>query len=313
MKSSLQIEDAFKLLVKSQLRLSEAVLGDFLTAVMRELRECLLVEQEDQVIEVGEGSIGEDSEEFYDVTSGSISEDEQTSEISADSVDLNDADLIKLVPGLGKHINKTVNEILDCAYQTTCRYLDDYCSMHRDLIYCNDPSYLESFREYYRLRPAGSLEEVAMRPIESESIEELSESVKPFDKDDDESTGFLKEFMALLFPPVPNIKRVEYRPTASLRNRSRIPLAPTAPTTQSTRYDKDESFLLKLLEIYLKSHHRQLSAFLPKCVNYHLIGRVRRELLPKLLKFAVESDGGNTIEVRRMERVVGFIDEIINE
>lgn len=159
-----------------------------------------------------------------------------------------------------------------------------------------------------------SLEEVPVRRIESESFDELKgkEDAKD-DKDSDsgnseESTSFLKEFMALLFPPVTTtIKRVEYRPNR-IRPKPALPKQFVFKPVAS----QDESFLLKLVEIYLKAHHRHVTDFLPKCLNYHLIGRLKRELPLKLLLKSENFGGGFDVrgQVQRIKGIIKIIDEI---
>lgn len=316
------------MLVKSQLRLSESIITECLNAVMRELRECLQLESVDVDADADADADVEtekyfDVEEFYDVKSGSISSDEDEPDESDTFVIFENEDdsvivsQLKMIPGLFKSINRQVTELLNSAYKSTRTYLDDYCSMQRELVYCNEAEYIEAFREYYRMRRGGismlALDEVPVRRIVSESFDELKSDVASVGETDytTESTGFLKEFMALLFPPLPTTKRVEYRPN-SRPSRSRAKPVDPFVIKPAASSSQDESFLLKLLEIYLKSHHRLITDFLPKCLNYHLIGRLRAGLPFKLLKMEVSVVDGADRRQQQVKWIAGII-QLIDE
>ena len=318
------------------------IITECLNSVMRELGEVLQLKSDGKDDDEEEDNNSDEMEEFYDVKSGSISESEN-SEIEADDYDETDSvndiatfsndklSQLRIVPGLCKYINKQVNNILESAYTSTRSYLDDYCAMQRELIYCNDEEYIAAFREYYKTKTrirgcstlmSGSMEllDVPVRRIISESLDNLKvedemshrkvRGAPPFD----DKAGFLKEFLALLFPPIKITKRVEYRPspipTSQIPVNNNIPRQFDTSSTSSSR--KDEDFLLKLLEIYLKSHHGQLKDFLPKCINYQLIRKISRELPLKLLggsHFEL-GKGKDAINGKRIENVIRIIEGI---
>lgn len=297
LRASFNFENAFKILLKSQLKHSETIVFDCLNVIFTELRDFLLIEG----IEMEES----EDEEFYDVKSVSDSENEQ---LPAN----NDSTLksqLKLIPKLSRNINRTVLEILTVSMEKTRKYLEEYCAMQREMIFCKEAEYIEAFREYYtedksknipKSTSSGSLDELPLKRIESESLETLSKA------DEDEETGsFVKEFMALLFPTVETVKRVEYRP----KKRQNYKIQPNMKNDSN----RDEQFLLKLLEIYLKSYHSQLAAFLPKCINYHLIRSTLQSLPMRLLKCEKrDEEFGEEFgeEMRKMERMIKMIEEI---
>lgn len=308
--------------------MSERIISDFLSAAMRILREALLLEM------VQENDKEDDEDTFYDVRSEFISEDDVLEDEIEDLDNLIDYDLdssnelfsqLKLIPGLSKSINQLVYHLLEQSYKSTRSYLQDYCEMQKETIYCREEEYIKAFKDYYKMNKKKSLsamslsglsvdlltEELPMNRIDlEEEVVNDFEKIKPAD-----NTGILKEFLSLLFPPVNTMKRVEYRPRRSINSSATSnvikPAAP-APTTKSS----DEVFLLKILQIYLKSYHRQLTDFLPKCINYHLIGRIERELPLRLLVREGSQErlkrGNDRVEkeIKRIERVLRIIDQI---
>jgi hypothetical protein len=373
------LEKAFKILLKNQLKLSETIIFNCLKLILKELKDFLII-------------LDEEDDEFYDVKSISDTEGEEVyddsddnddnDDDSYDNDDDNDDDSnddnedfrlyllkndtsslksqLKLIPSLTKNINKTISQILEETYEKTRKYLEEYCEMQREMVFCNDPDYIKAFKEYFELgnsrksksfnnntesvdfistngynpnpscyNLSSSSEDLPLKRIQSESLETLT-------KRGDESSGFLKEFLALLFPNVKNIQRVEYRPkkrVITLSSETPISKAPIseAPSSEalssetlssktlsskttkikSSSSSNDEEFLLKLLEIYLKSHHFQLKDFIPKCINYHLIQGTLKQLPFKLLKCGKFDVGDNLREeIKSIERILRVIEEI---
>lgn len=337
------------------------------------MKEFLLIPSDETETEEDEE---EEEEEFYDVKSVSDTEIIENHLKAIEEVDiqhlLNDSNVktqLKLIPNLTKIINKTITRIIEETQGKTRKYLEEYCEMQKEMIFCNEPEYIEAFRNYFNGRGKGGgdiigdlvrssndilrddlirgsnpnvsgigtdlvsrnssiidfhssiSDDLPLKRIQSESIETVT-------KQEEESSGFLKEFLALLFPNVKNTKRVEYRPkNRVIINKKTISsssssYADTTPVTLLTplaanitifkSVGRDEEFLLKLLEIYLKSHHRQLSDFLPKCINYHLIHETLKQLSMRLLKSCnIGGIGDGWLEeIKRIERILKMIEEI---
>ena len=346
MKTSLQFENAFKILLKSQLKISEKIIFDCLNLISRELREFLLVQ-------ISEEEAEEDDDEFYDVKSVSESEfeDLEFEDFSSVLRDLNIKTQLKLVPGLARLINKNVSEVLEGSMKKTRKYLDEYCEMQKEMVFCNESEYTEAFRRYYSedkntmaragsrmsgsrvisegyTSNASSTDELPLKRIESESLETLTS------KHLVEESSVFKEFLALLFPTVADVKRVEYRPK-KLALKSALDCNSVKQGDCNYRYSaaysdttipkqtairsvdtatRDEEFLLNLLEIYLKSYHRQSTDFLPKCINYHLIQATLKNLPIRLLECGDNKrelwGRGQEEEVKGVERVLKMIKEI---
>ena len=308
---------------------------------------------------------------------------------------MNDSNIkhqLKLIPTLTKIINKTITRILEETHGKTKKYLEEYCEMQKEMIFCNETEYIEAFQNYFKgegsdrcnnrvsdrgnyrgsdrgnnrgsdrgnnrcndlVRSSGLIrgsnpdlsgtvsglvsgsssviidsyssisDDLPLKRIQSESLETLT-------KQEEERGGFLKEILALLFPNVKNIKRVEYRPKKRgiISNKKIISsssssyalinnISPTLPPNKGK--GRDEEFLLKLLEIYLKSYHRQLSDFLPKCINYHLIHETLKQLSISLLKSCNVGDSGGgggggdgdgwQEEIKRIKMILKMIEEI---
>lgn len=381
------MEKAFKILLKNQLKLSETIIFNCLKLILKELKEFLLDEEDDEFYDVKSISDTEGEEVYDDSDDNDDDSNDSNDDNDDDSNDDNDDDSnddnedfrlyllkndtsslksqLKLIPSLTKNINKTISQILEEAYEKTRKYLEEYCEMQREMVFCNDPDYIKAFKEYFELgnsrksksfnnntesvdfistngynrnpscyNLSSSSEDLPLKRIQSESLETLT-------KRGDESSGFLKEFLALLFPNVKNIQRVEYRPkkrvitpifeapssealssetlsskalsskTLSSKTLSSETLSSKTTKIKSSSSSNDEEFLLKLLEIYLKSHHFQLKDFIPKCINYHLIQGTLKQLPFKLLKCG-KFDGGDNLreEIKSIERILRVIEEI---
>lgn len=350
--------------MKSQLKLSETIIFDCLNLISRELKDFLLLPIDE--------TVEEDEEEFYDVKSVSDTEIEEEPEIEEDFHSYKDyssylKSQLKLFPALTKSINRTISKILEESYEKTKEYLKDYCEMQKEMVFCNDSEYIEAFKYYFKTEKdlskarnkdnyntsglvnsvstsffsASSIDDLPLKKIQSESQETLMTTTK---LSEEETSGFLKEFLALLFPNVQDIKRVEYRPKKRLITReinekesaingteSNFINTNTAYTTTTTITNnnnacninntnpystpsscelRDEEFLLKLLEIYLKSYHVQLKDFLPKCINHHLIQGTLKQLPFKLLNCCKsDSTGKWKEEIKRIERILKLIEE----
>lgn len=269
----------------------------------------------------GDGSIVS-FDEFYDVRSVSDIESNFDAE---DCYEIDDG--IRLIPGLSKMINDSISSLLSSSYEVTRKYLDEYCAMQREMIFCRDSRYLEALKQYdqtilkrARLSSATSLASlgdiidsttVPMTRINSESLDSVVNDQKQPERRPGD-TGFIRELLDLLFPTSGGnkMKRVEYRPRAYkpiLRNvqNANEPCEPAS--------DSNEEFLLKLLEIYLNSYHRQLADFLPKCLNFHLIQRVLKGLPTVLLEKQQQQQQSEVAierERRRIERILQIIQEI---
>ena len=342
------IDSAFKVLLKGQLRISERIIGEVLLTILKELRDILLVKSFEVDSENGAENDGlldiESVDEFYDVRSVSDAESEMKEFEYHNEVD----DELRLVPGLSKMINESVSSLLNSCYETTQKYLNDYCAMQGEMVFCRDSQYLEAFKQYdqvllrrsrmsgliglselsaissssfgdYRSEPITA--SVPMSRIDSESLDSVD--LKPQKRED---IGFIRELLGLLFPSSGGnkMKRVEYRPRAY----KPILLEKKANTnyTNNTEHmcllDKSntshEELMLKLLEIYLNSYHRQLSDFLPKCINFHLIQQVLKGLPTVLLQQSssssktAEKEGRRVVgrELERIERILKIIEEI---
>ena len=162
-----------------------------------------------------------------------------------------------------------------------------------------------------------ALNAVPMNRIDCESLDSVD--LKPGEKQQD--TGFIRELLDLLFPSSGGnkMKRVEYRPRAfkpALRENSEPAIVNRSDPTSVNSNENDEEFLLKLLEIYLNSYHCQLSDFLPKCINFHLIQRVIKGLPTVLLQQSslMKTGKGGIEKIRRergkIERILKVIEEI---
>lgn len=301
----MQIEDALKALIREQVKLTERVIYEFLNAIMKEIREIVLVHEVGDETEWEEAELDlEAEEEFYDVKS-------LDSDLEECDIDFN-LDEKGQIGLISRSINKRLNVILNLSYVSTKKYLKEYCEMQKELIHCDDEEFIKVIREYYLQDKVIEVEdeEVKLKNILSQSEEEIKLMNNSIDLDNiniegsHETNGFLKEFMALLFPSPTNFKRVEYRPRPidlSIINRQK---------PEILHNNRDEILLLKLLEIYMKSHQKQLKSFLPKCVNYHLIGRILRELPLQLLKIDKITSDGCEGEIENIKNLIKLIDSI---
>lgn len=251
-------------------------------------------------------------------------------------------DQLKLIPGLVSSLNTRTSNLLSLYLSRTHEYLKDYCGMEGELIYCGDVEFTEAVEEYYRGGidiNCGSIASLVSNTMLRNSTSTSTSSINSSDdsvplqsiqesnsKEAEINNSFLKEFLALLFPPpLPLTKRVEYRPRH--RARQSVRQSASASVNASVRIvddttndidivttaaNKESEFLLKLLKIYLKSHHRHLSSFLPKCINYHLISNLLKSL-PSLI-YDLDTCGSDRGEVRMrvrgIERVLNIIEEI---
>lgn len=338
MRASFQLENAFKVLVRSQLKLSETVIFDCLQLVYNELKRVLIIP-----VDLEEA---DDEEEFYDVKSISDSEDEDEDEMerviisdehNGDILDTMPSKLLmvhsqlKLIPGLMPSLNIRITELLSTLYARTREYLREYCEMEGEMVYCDDAEFIEAVEDYYKGNGLGGIASIGSLNSIQESLSSIGINHNSSSDDvpiqaikdtssADSSSSFLKEFLALLFPP-PLIQRVEYRPKQQQHFKSAKMDSAKVDTVHSTMntdtitgntQSEECKFLLKLLKIYLKAHHRRLASFLPKSLNYHLISKLLKSL-PCLIYEIGEggnNDGDNFRVRMRIERVLKSIKEI---
>lgn len=261
-------------------------------------------------------------EEFYDINSFSDAEgyanDFEPAAFSEEEYTLRAQ--LELIPSVCEAINEKIGKLLNRNHSRCLRYLKEFAEMQAETIYTDSPHFQEVVKEFYQNRPTWISSSLINLPENVENVEEVDDdeeeeveiSLNPINES---NNGFLKEFIALIFPPVPsNIKRVEYRP-----QKQRQQQVKSAKVKFEKLLTRDEEFLLKVVSIYVKLYHGQLCDFVPKCVNYHLIRGTVKSLPATLLsdsKWAQEcGEKFNSMRgdlVKRLEACIEDLNKSIN-